>query len=600
MKISHRLILSLVLIIILGLVIYWPSLNAPFQLDDYPVIVDNISIRTLNLENIWKWDPSRVITNFTFAINYRWHLLQLPGYHLINILLHILTSILIFFLTWLTLRLNPNTAPRSSSDLIMFSLLVTLIFLTHPIQTSTVTYVVQRSTLLASLWYLLALFCYIIFRMTDNMTFYLSALGCAILGVFCKPIIATLPLVLLLYEACFLSPRAKWNSDVVWSVAPFFLIVLLLPLLLVLDQDQTPDLGKYLAATCETGTIGRKTYFLTQLCVLTTYLRLLVLPFHLNLDYDYPLSTSFFQFPTWLCGGMLLVLIIFAVRIIRKHRLIGFAIFWYFITLSLESSIFPIADVIFEHRLYLAVLGFALLVCAGLNRYSPRKRNLVLAGLIAGYAILSVQRNLLWSDGIGMLKDVACKSPQKARVHNLLGAAYHRQGRLVEALESYTRAIQQNPNYPKAYNNRGDVLLKAGNYQGAIQDFNRAIALAPDLALSYANRGLAHALSGNFTKAMADFDQCLSIDGSTAEAYFYRGNLYHLLGDFDQALDNYNRAITLQPHMLEAYANRAGIAIENENYDQALDDLQYVLSQQPNHPQARHNMSVIQQKQHRQ
>jgi hypothetical protein len=263
-----------------------------------------------------------------------------------------------------------------------------LIFVAHPIQTQAVTYIVQRFTSLATLFYLLSLVLFIKARLYNleekrfyapsHLGYYVGSLLAAFLAMKTKEMTITLPAIILLYEFCFFSPSLKELTKKLPYLTPLLLTFFIIPfssygLTLFGISGGTfigiAEVGDIIgAATQETTAISRTDYLFTQFNVIVTYIRLLFFPVNQNLDYDYPISHTLFEFPTLFSLLFLISIVIFGVWMFKKSRLISFGIFWFFITLSVESSIIPIRDVIFEHRVYLPSVGFVIFLTTAISQ----------------------------------------------------------------------------------------------------------------------------------------------------------------------------------------------------------------------------------------
>jgi len=432
-----------------------------------------------------------------------------------------------------------------------------VLFLTHPIQTSAVTYIAQRSTLLASICYLSALLAYIHYRLNHKISFYLLSLGVALLGVFCKPIIITLPFVIILYEVYFL--RSKAERLKIGAIVPYFLIVLIVPILLMLLKFRTIDVSLLAFVTKETDTISRWPYLLTQFNVIVKYIQLLFVPLGQNLDYDFPIARSFLEFPTWISFLAIISLLTIGIRLFNRHRLISFGIFWFFLTLSLESSIFPIADVIFEHRLYLPIVGWVIALSVTIIYIfrSSKTQQSIFIIMIAMCSMFTFQRNLLWSDRIAFLEDIAHKSPRKPRAYLNLGRAYieHRQYDL--ALQALNTALILNPRYAQAYLNRGVVYEIFNQSEQALHDYEEAIKIIPDYEKSFYNIGSIYSKEQKYDEAIKYFSKAIELRPDLVESYNARGSMYGIKGQHDLALEDFNRALVIDPQNKAALNNLA-------------------------------------------
>ena len=210
--------LAIAAICLTGILIYSNTLDSPFQFDDQRSIVENYSLREpFNLKGIWNFDQVRSVAYFSLAINYHFSHLQVRGYHLINIIIHLSSAILVCWFVHLTFSTPYSTGKEISQHRRLIAFFSGLIFVTHPIQTQAVTYIIQRCTSLASLFFLLSLTLYIKARLTligkfmarSWIVFYGLSLLSAILGIFTKEIVITLPLIILLYEVFFLRDEER-------------------------------------------------------------------------------------------------------------------------------------------------------------------------------------------------------------------------------------------------------------------------------------------------------------------------------------------------------------------------------------------------------
>ena len=378
-----HIIPSLLSIIILGTIIYSNTFDASWHFDDNTAIVENYDIRdlkgTINIRNILS-GTSRWIGFLTFAPNYHFGKLDVLGYHIVNISIHLISAILVYFLMLLSLKTPCLKDNKISNYAASLSLVSGLIFVAHPIQTQAVTYITQRFTSLATLFYLLSLVFFIKARLQkergksffspSHLGCYLVSLIAAFLAMRTKEITITLPAIILLYEICFFSPSPRTLSKKLLYLTPLLLTFFIIPLLRYRVTLFGVSGGVFMGiaevgdvigdATQETTAISRTDYLLTQFNVIVTYIRLLLFPVNQNLDYDYPISRTLFEFPTFFSFLLLISIVIFGVWMFKRSRLISFGIFWFFITLSVESSIIPIRDVIFEHRVYLPSVGFVI------------------------------------------------------------------------------------------------------------------------------------------------------------------------------------------------------------------------------------------------
>ncbi|MFA5116283.1 MAG: tetratricopeptide repeat protein [Candidatus Omnitrophota bacterium] len=573
-KLNNKLF-SVIIICCLGFIIYSGTFFNSFHFDDGGSITGNFAIRNIrNLRDIWNFWPTRFLTYLSIAFNYSLGGYDVFGYHVFNLFVHLGSAVMVWCLTILTL----NTPALKNDPISAYSgriaFFAAVIFLSHPIQTQPVNYIIQRASLLSSFFYITSLCLYVKARLRQEerqgphiwKVYYGSSLLCAVMGMFCKEIAISLPLAICLYEACFLRGQKGFG----WKYAfPFLALVLVIPLTMLFARSV--DFHEMRFVKDGVPGISSWHYFLTQTRVLVTYLRLLFVPVNQNLDYYYPASRSLFEWPVILSLLLLSAVISAGVRFFHKYRLLSFCVFWFFITLLLESSFFPIRDVIYEHRLYLPMAGFSLFLVGGLFHLTAGKRAwrvyAVLFLLIACYSAMAYQRNKVWQSDLALWDDAARKSPLKARPLVNRGLAYAKNDRFDLALADYDKAIEINPENAGIYIDRGLAYQNSGRLDLALADYNKAIELNPDYTEAYNNRGIVYAAKGDFDQAIADFLRSIEIDPGYANAYYNRGLAYQNKGRLDLALDDYNKAIRINPRYSDAYSNRAIVYCLKHQYD---------------------------------
>ncbi len=498
-----------VLIFYVGSIIYSNSFQVPFSLDDYSMIVYNPIIKNFqDIRGIFRFDPTRFITHLSFALQYHYHGLRVFWYHLVNLILHCFNAYLCYILVQLTLKL-PRTGEfptlKYASWIPFFG---ALIFLAHPIQTQAVIYIVQRSVLLAILCYFLALILFIRLRLQFKWMTYVLVWLVILLGAMTKPIIVSLPLMIFLYECYFFDWSWKYFKKNFYLYLPYLILLLIVPFFLMchmLNYLSEPfDLSKLTYASRMTGEISRGQYLLTESRVILTYLRLLWLPINQSFDYSYPLSKGLFNWNT--LGSLLGIFpLLYGVFFFyKRNRWLSFSLGWFFISLVVESSIFPLPDVIFEHRLYMAVVGFAFFVCCLFSFAINTQRLYIFCFLviILSYSILTYSRNLIWADPIGSAQDALKKAPHKARLHNHLGWLYQSKKLFTLAEIEYTKALNLDNNDPQYYLSLADLYSQQAKYLEAIEQTKKALRLRPGLVNVQIKLEELYYLSGQSNKPL--------------------------------------------------------------------------------------------------
>jgi protein O-mannosyl-transferase len=602
-------ILIFLLIAIPVLLAYSNTFNVPFQFDDEINISGQPFVR--HSENFF--DPEwmgpgssfvmRTVGFFSFALNFRIHGEAVLGYHIVNLAIHILNGLLVYFLVLFTFRtpyfssrqsgiisqpsslastLNPQPSTR------FIALFAALLFISHPVQTQAVTYIVQRFTSLATLFYLLSLVSYIKFRFSPDpqtsafsshrsISFicYLLSFFSAVLAMKTKEIAFTLPLMILLYEFLFFSGSLKKRM---LYLVPILLTMLIIPISLMGSAKPVGEVIGDVSEAMRAGTtLPRWDYLFTQFRVIVTYIRLLFIPLNQNLDYDYPIYNTFFDPNVVL--SLLLLLALFGLAIylfyrsrvaqdsrpsgsrITHHaiRLVSFGIFWFFITLSVESSIIPIADVIFEHRLYLPSVGFFISVAAAgsmawdrakINNRMPAYAGMAFCILIVLFLSgATYARNNVWRSEVALWEDAVRKSPSKVRSRSNLGHFYYEQGRFDEAIREYETALRLDPDDFKVYNNLGVVFKAQGRVGEAVNAYRKALILNPDDAMGHYNLGNIFREHGQFGEAIRHYNAALRLKPDVEIAVIHNnlGIAYFGQGDLESAEREFRTAIESDP-----------------------------------------------------
>lgn len=578
---QQRNIIPVLFIVVIGFISYSNSLHGEFQVDDLEYIASNPAIQDItDIKKIYLSQPvpARFIPLLTFAVNYHLHKLDVFGYHLANLCIHLINAGLVYWLMFLVLSLHRFKDRWSAAKKFTFGLGVALLFLTHPVQTQAVSYITQRFTSLAALFYLLSLCLYFYGRHFPLNSFKSTGLIClsflsGLIAMFCKQTALTLPVIIIFCELFFIEKDGGFkNLKRVWRFAVVcFLLVLVIPGFYLFQAGDILA-SRIVSSSHEGDIIASGTYLLTQIRVLVKYLQLLIFPAHLNLDYDFPLALTFYDFKTFACLLVLLALVIVAFRCYRRHPLVTFGISWFFITLSVESSVIPIAHVIVEHRLYLPSFGFFLIVVYVFHQMIKQEKILmaVLTALVVTGSILTIQRNSVWKTPVVLWQDVIKKSPQKSRGYLNLGKAYLDRSDYRLALTYLNKAIQIKPQNYDAFNYRGLLLYRQGLHSMAVDDFTRAIDIDPTRTTALVNRGNVYRKTGQYTLALSDMNQAITKSPQDFRAYVNRGNIFAKMEMFEQALDDFRKVIKLQPHYLEVYKNIGNVYEFQGRYDLAL------------------------------
>ncbi|MCK5236357.1 MAG: tetratricopeptide repeat protein [Deltaproteobacteria bacterium] len=640
------------LLTVLAFIFYSNTFGSPFQLDDGRIIKDNLAMR--DPMNFFPPTGPRDLGSLSFALNYSFGELSVYGYHIVNTVIHALSAMAAWWLVRLTLN-TPALKDLHISPVVRLylPLIVAVFFVVHPIQTQSVTYIVQRYASMCTLFYVLSIALYVKGHLSEaknrKIIFIVLAVVSAIFAMKTKEISFTLPFVVLLYEFTFFKLDHARLKSALPSLVPMLATVVIIPLSLVnMDKPIGELMGELKEASVETEAISRSHYLFTQFRVIVTYIRLMFVPVNQNLDYEIVTSRNFFAPEVFLSFVFLSVLFFGSCYLLYRSRkrgtplllLASFGMVWFFMTISVESSIIPIRDLMFEHRLYLPSVGFFLTFTAGVfYLYGVLDRNKVKLPAIGLFVVLFVvvlsvplgaatlARNAVWKTEITIWRDVIEKSPRKARgyynlgvalaatgekqeaeglyktavklspkyghAHYNLGNIYVETGRLDAAMEHYTIAKKLLPKYERIYNNIGVIYTQRQNYNEALEYFKKALEIAPDFTDSLNNMGVIYGNMGRIDEAFSVYREVLKIDPTFADTYNNIGTLYDGRKQYDLGLKNFALAVKYNPLHVKAQFNLGVSYLRKGDMDRGAEELIKVLRLEPSHGEAKKLLTLV-------
>jgi Flp pilus assembly protein TadD len=616
--------LAPLLVIIAGLLAYHNSLTGGFVSDDVLSIQENPTIR--RLWPIWQclspphWGgltaEGRPLVNLSLAINYAVGGYHVWGYHAANLAIHILAGLTLLGIVRRTLLRAVGTwcstseRPRSSAALpdsvaAELALATAILWMVHPLQTESVTYIVQRAESMMGLFYLFTLYGFIrgVESHRPRVWYGLSVAACA-LGMATKEVMVSAPVMVLLYDRAFLSAsfREAWRRrrSLYLGLAATWIL-----LGIVLATGQGPTTASMAQR------IGLRwwQYLATEPGVILYYLRLSVWPSPLCLDCGWPIVK------TWASGlpSALVIVVLLGATVwawIRKpapagagqaskdsRQAWGFVGAWFFLILAPSSSFIPLQDAIHEHRMYLPLAAVVSVVVMGIYSVLGRKSLAVFVAAAVGLGFLTWRRNQDYRDEMTIRLDAVARFPRDPVVHYNLGVtlvrlnrlpeaieqfkealelkpdfawahyslagALARQGRAAEAIEHYKRAYQIQPDYAEAHNNLGFLLANEGRLPEAIEQFEQVLRIRPDDTDARNNLGATLAQSGRLQEAVEQFELALRFKPDDPGTQFNLGNALLGLGRTQEAMTHYEEAVRLNPGFVEAQKRLAALRAES-------------------------------------
>jgi len=642
------------MVVTAGMAAYHNSFGGPFVYDDVTSIQRNQTIRRL-------WPPGpvlrppcdgetvggRPLLNLSFAVNYVLGGLDVRGYHATNLAIHIAAALLLFGILRQTF-LTPPLRDRFGKAALPLALACALIWIVHPLHTESVTYIVQRAESLTGLFYLLTLYCVIrgagagtvpffaahqpappntapgekgdcppgqrpgriqrarcprsMFRDRPLLWYAAAVLAC-LCGMATKEVMVTAPLVVLLYDRTFLAGslkealRRRWVLYLGLAASWGLLAYLLFSTRLVFRQE-------------EMGSPSAWEYARTQPGVILYYLRLSLWPKPLCFDYAWPVANSFWE----IVPGAIVLAALWAATLwgLVRRRAWGFPGAWFLLILAPTSSILPLGQLAFEHRMYLSLAAVAVLAVAGgyvlwdrlLSRgerghapVSPKAMVMYWAAPVAAWAAITaaltyvtVARNRDYQSALAIYEDTVKKCPTNSVAHNVLGVTLAAAGRIREAIDHCRTALRLQPGNTKAHNNLGLILADQGSFEMAINHYREALRLRPDDAAPHNNWGLASAGLGRLDEAIEHYREALQLKADYAEAHNNLGNALDSREKTDEAIEHYQQALLLKPDFAEAHSNLGGALAVLGKTDEAIAHYREALRLKPDYADAHNNL----------
>ncbi|MBI5504557.1 MAG: tetratricopeptide repeat protein [Deltaproteobacteria bacterium] len=550
---------------ILAAVCYLNALDTPFLLDDpinigkNPVIQRPLSLAHLLLDQ-------RAVVTASLRINYASSALAVASYHLLNLSAHILAGWLLFALAYVTLRL-PVFETRYARAAEPLAATIAAVFLLHPVQTESVTYIIQRSEIFVSAALVAALLGFIAIdakaRRPGPLGFFAAA---CLIGAYSKPSFAVAPALLLLYDLCFLSRgriaglRDRWPAYAIAAGAAAWTFVL------------TTTAGSFEARTAGFSIEGIDPlqYFRAQIGVVVIYLRVLLWPSSLCFDCGYqgpwPVLASALGNSVALPAAILGALGAAALALWRFYPLATFAVIGSALALAPTSTFVPLADFYVEHRIYLAIglvalalvpavfdLSGALATRTGLSSGALRGTRRALAGIVlAALAMLTVARNQVFADPLRLLLDTVSKAPQSERTQYNLANEYKRRGEQDKAIERYKEAIRLSPHVARSYMNLGGIYLDQQRNEEAMEIFLAGSQNVPKMAMTHRNLAVAYARLGRYADSLAAAQRSLTVEPNNATGHNVTAQAFDQLNRRAEAIAEYEKVLELEPGHTEA------------------------------------------------
>jgi len=561
-------ILAPLLIAVVGIIAYANSFSGTFLLDDSGWLVKNMQEPEL-VNHITH--STRPLTALSFFLNYRMSGKNAADYHAINLLIHIWAGLLLYGIIRRTLKLKSGINQSTGIQTLILPFFAAVIWVAHPLQTESVTYIVQRAESMMGLFYLMTLYLTIRGISSEKQhLWFVGAVAACLFGMLTKPIMVTAPIMILLYDRTFaagsfqkaLKLRLGLYAGLAatWAVAAF----------LVLSPNESSS-----TTGLSVESITPLKYLAVQPGVIIHYLKLIVWPDLLCLDYAWPPATQIVNIITPLL--LLIPLILLSGYLLWKKLPGGFCPAWFFIILAPSSTLIPVADFAVEHRLYLSLAGPAVLFTAAVIHLSELGRNrkqrtatlisvAILSAVTSALVYRTILRNRVYISQEAFSRSIIHISPHNFRAKTMLIEALTKKLKFEEAEKEASQLIidlmntvgSGDPQYSVsasrhdlllhiAYSQHGMVLLHLDRAEDALPEFQKSLALRPDYHIAQYLLATAYMGLEQYQKALAAAERAIRLKPGSSSTLTLTGVILIKLERTDDAVTLLEQALSINP-----------------------------------------------------
>jgi tetratricopeptide (TPR) repeat protein len=580
---------------------YHNSFVGAWVFDDHVGIVTNQNIR-----HLWPlWAPMigtvRPLVAWSFAMNYALGGVNTWGYHAVNLAIHLAAALVLFGIVRRTLS-SGRLAARFGGAAWGLALAVALLWLVHPLQTQSVTYIYQRYESLMGLFFLLTLYGFIRAQDASHPNrWYAASVACCLLAVTSKEVAAVAPLLVLWYDRALVA--SSWREIVRRRWAYYVGLAGTWPILAALMLSQAHRFAG--AGVLVVKNVTPWQYAISQPGVIAHYLRLCFWPTDLCIDYGWPVAaTAVAIIPPLLLIVALLALTAWAIFRWPAWSFLGA---WFFLILAPTSSVFPIRDLAFEHRMYLPLAAVVVGVVIGgwtvgqwlVGREKTRASVLpIVGGALVAFAavaigLLTLERNADYRSELIIWQDTVAKAPHNERAHGNLGLRLVGGGRIDDGIAEYHKALEIRPDFLPVHNDLGLALSKSGRFDEAIAHHERVLEFHPENPEAHNGLGVALAGRRRIDEAIVQYQKAIELKPDYAEAHYNLGAAFAGYRRLDEAIDQYQQALQIDPVYAEAYNNLGSALAHCGRTDEAIVQLQKALEVRPDYANAHCNLGIV-------
>lgn len=585
---QKKLIIYIILVMI-TLAVYGQVHQFDFvDLDDFVYVSENLNIQSGITPSSIRWafgttyaDFWHPLTWLSLMLDYEIYGLKAGGYHITNVIFHILSTLLLF---WFLCRMTGD---------VWKSAFVAALFTLHPLHVESVAWVSERKDVLSTFFWMLTLSLYVYYTEIPNIKRYLLVFASFVLALLSKPMVITLPLIMILLDYW---PLKRFQNHKGFSNLLLWQAKEKLPLLVlsavfsgITFYVQSDPSGVYFPVLARLANAP---------VAFVTYLIKTFLPYNLAVFYPFPSQFALGQ----VIGAYLLIIVITIIVIVMgkrsPHLLVGWL--WYTITVLPVIGIVQVGNhALADRYTYLPLIGIGIMLAWGIPLlfYDRNMRKKILfpatAIFLAFLTFLTWKQCGYWKDSKTLFDHALKTTTDNYIAHGTLGIALMKEGKTEDAMNHLNKAIEIRPDYYKPYDSRGIAYDQLENHEQAIADFSEAIRLNPEYVPSYNNRAASYDKSGQYQKALEDYNRALHIKPDYADSYNNRGIVFARLGQPQKAIADFSKAIALHPGFVDAYNNRVAVYATLGQYEKAINDLNKAVSVNPDHLKCYINLAAL-------
>lgn len=561
-------------VILFTALLYIPALQNGFtDFDDNFYVTRNPLLADFSLHGVkviftsFYYSNYHPLTIFTYLLEYKWFGLNPMPYHLVNVLLHL-------FNTWLVFKLAEQLSSNKTVAVIVCAL-----FAIHPMHVESVAWISELKDMLYTCFFLLSTIYYLHYTGNGRPTRqYLAAIAFFILSLLSKSAAVTLPVLLIAIDVY---KGRRIGMKLLTDKIPFLLLSVTFGIVNIISFKSAGTLNESVVSY---GFINR--IFLFTYAVQSYVLRVVV-PFSLSAMHHYPpVKDGMLPWQYYASFPIVLIISWLTLKAVQLRKETWFGASFFLIAISVMLQIISFSSHLFAERYtYVAYIGLFYIAAQWITKIGLVKwKNATLAVCAVfaiAYAGQSWARIGTWKDSMTLFNDMVEKEPDVYFGYYMRGNAEKSAGDLQAAMTDYNTAINLNPNFEDIFYNRAILHNALGNAKAAIQDYSNSIRLNPKLPDAYNNRGWAYFQLGDTAAALKDIDQAIMLKPEYAEAYNNRGWICSQSGKTKEALQNYDKAIAVNPSYSRPRYNRAALMGTTGNYPAALEDYNYLVSSFP-------------------